>query len=450
MINLRSNQIEPVRIGTEFFLSESKQPSLMVEPVAFGKSVVIAHIVNNIQHLGKTLVLQPSKELLEQNYDKFIQLGGSASVYSASLNSKKFDNVTYATIGSIAKIGAQFKELGYKFLIIDEADRYPRDKESMLGKFLSDSEIKSILGFTATPFKLQSNMVNPTNWTPMSKTVMLTTRNKNGVFWKDIIHITQIEDIIKDKYWCDLQFETYSFDVSLLVYNSSRSDYTDASIDLAYKTQNLEEKIIHKIKFSSRKSIVVFVGSVEHAKALENKILNSKAIYGDMSKSDRDTYIKAFREGKIRVLINVNVLSVGFDAPCIDMIIQARPTSSVSLYYQQQGRGVRLGNKSNCLIVDLVGNMEKFGPISSFKFIFKKKWILTSEDNIITDIPIDEIGTHKITEISQEDQKDIISFGKYKGMKVSQTPKSWRDWMLENFKFDKKTQFIKNQILALK
>ena len=118
-MKLRDNQIEPVRIGIEFFTKEYPRPSLMVEPVAFGKSVVIAHIAKGIS--SKTLILQPSKELLEQNYGKFKALGGEASIYSASMKQKEFGDVTYATIGSIKSIGRQFSD--YENLIIDEADK---------------------------------------------------------------------------------------------------------------------------------------------------------------------------------------------------------------------------------------------------------------------------------------------------------------------------------------
>ena len=82
-MKLRENQIEPVTIGVEFFKLPKMAPSIIVAPTAFGKSIVIAHIARGIGE--KVLVLQPSKELLEQNYNKFIFFGGDASIYSASM-----------------------------------------------------------------------------------------------------------------------------------------------------------------------------------------------------------------------------------------------------------------------------------------------------------------------------------------------------------------------------
>jgi len=83
-------------------------------------------------------VLQPSKELLEQNYQKYCTLCGeefdfNAGIYSASFNKKEIAQITYATIGSITKLGAQFKEMGFTKMLIDEAHLYPREADSMLG-----------------------------------------------------------------------------------------------------------------------------------------------------------------------------------------------------------------------------------------------------------------------------------------------------------------------------
>ena len=86
MLELRPNQIEPVRLGIEYFKERKPVPSIIVAPTAFGKSIVIAQIAKGVGE--RLLVIQPSKELLEQNYDKFINLGGEASIYSAAMGEK--------------------------------------------------------------------------------------------------------------------------------------------------------------------------------------------------------------------------------------------------------------------------------------------------------------------------------------------------------------------------
>lgn len=446
-MNLRKNQIEPVKIGIEFFSKENPKPSLMVEPVAFGKSVVIAHIAKGIS--GKTLILQPSKELLEQNYGKFKALGGEASIYSASMKQKEFGDVTYATIGSIKNIGKQFSD--YQNLIIDEADRYPRTVDSMLGKFMLLSGIKKVLGFTATPFKLQTNSVNMESYSIIK---LLTSKSKHGNFFKEIIHITQIQEIIEDKYWAPLQYEQYDFKSGELVYNSTKAEYTDDSIKKAYEDNRIGDRIVKKINDlgNSRKSIVVFVPTVDEAKSLWNRIKSSIVVYGDMPTKEREIAVQLFKSQQVQVAINVNVLSIGFDYPEIDCIILGRPTASLSLCYQQIGRGTRIHpNKNDCLIIDFVGNTKKFGKIEDLYFKKGNIWKLYGTNGILlTGIPITSIG--EVTEESEKKasiQKEIrkepvvpgkvrISFGKFSGKYVHEAPPWWRNWVLKNI--DNETQ----------
>ena len=154
-MQLRENQVLPVQNGVEFFKSKKAEPSVIVAPTAFGKSIVIAAIAKEVGE--RLLIIQPSKELLEQNYNKFIGLGGEASIYSAAMNEKEIGSVTYATIGSIVKIAYRFKSLGISKVIIDECDRFPREPGGMLRKFLTNAGITHVLGLTATPLKLQTN-----------------------------------------------------------------------------------------------------------------------------------------------------------------------------------------------------------------------------------------------------------------------------------------------------
>ena len=434
----------------------------MVIHVAFCKSVVKAHIAKGVS--GSTLILQPSKELLEQNYGKFKALGGEASIYSASMKQKEFGDVTYATIGSIKSIGEQFSD--YENLIIDEADRYPRTADSMLGKFLEKSKIKKVLGFTATPFKLQTNSVNMESY---SITKLLTSRSKHGNFFKDIIHVTQIQDIIKDKYWASLEYQQYDFKTGELVYNTTKAEYTDESIKKAYEDNHIGDRIVEKIKElgSSRKSIVVFVPTVDEAKSLWNRIKSSVVIYGDMPAKEREQTVQLFKSQTVQVAINVNVLSIGFDYPEIDCIILGRPTASLSLSYQQMGRGTRLHpNKESCLIIDFVGNTKKFGRIEDLRFKKDNIWKLYGTNGILlTGIPIDSIG--EITEESEKKvlvQKEIrkqppipgkvrISFGKFSGKFVHEAPPWWRNWVLKNIDSDTqdpKFRPVLDEIIRLK
>lgn len=354
MIQLRTNQYEPIQKAIEFFKEEKPKPSLIVLPTAWGKSILTAYVALNCN--DRLLVLQPSKELLEQNITKYFalcnELSANVGIYSASFNRKEIAKITYATIGSIKNLGERFKEMGFTKMLIDEAHLYPREADSMLGRFLKDSGITHVLGITATPVKLQQNYDQ--NGGTFSKLVMLTSRSKKGNFFKEIIHVGQVSEMVELGFWSKLKYEASDFDSSLLVYNTSKSEFTEESVLRAYNANGGAQNIIEALDtHTDRKHILVFCPSVQDAIDLSRKYAGSAVIYGDMKPADRQSIINSFKEGKIRVIFNVRVLSTGFDYTGIDCIILGISTASIALYYQIIGRATRIDSeKEDALIVD--------------------------------------------------------------------------------------------------
>ena len=456
-MKLRDYQLEPVAIGIEFFNTPKMAPSIIVAPTAFGKSIVIAYIAKGINE--KVLVIQPSKERLEQNYNKLINLGGKASIYSASMGEKEIGDITYATIGSIINIAWKFRELGITKVIIDECDRYPRDKNGQLRKFIDGMKASHVLGLTATPLKLQTNM---SETGPYSKLVMLTNRSKHGAFFKHIIHVSQIEEIVKMGFWAPLEYQSYDFNTGALVYNSSGAEYTNDSIARAYENQNLQDKIVKKVReLQDRKSILIAVPTIEQATQLAGKIPSAAVVHGETPTGERNRIIEEFRNQKIRVIVQVNVLTVGFDYPELDCLITGRPTASISWWYQFVGRGTRIhDNKQNCLVVDFVGAVDKFGKVESLYYKEDEDgiWELYGENKKkLTGIPMHEIGIHleggiNLSEQRNEEgeiQKIYMTFGKYANKPVASIPPYYRKWLLDNIKWNPYNQKIKDEILRL-
>lgn len=444
MITLRPNQKEPICKATAFFNEKRPAPSLIVLPTAWGKSILTAFVANEIE--DKLLVIQPSKELLEQNYKKYVSLcgdfGAQAGVYSASFGRKDINKITYATIGSIKKIGKTFKQLGFKKMLIDEAHLYPREADSMLGTFLEDSEISHVLGITATPIKLQAN--TGLDGERFSKLVMLTSRSKKGNFFKDIVHVSQVQEMIELGFWSKLVYKTSGFDSSQLVYNSSKSEFTEDSMQRAFAANDIHNQIKQELDVNSdRKHILAFVPSIDEAIQFAQEYPNSAAIYSGMHASERERVISEFRKGNIRVIFNVRVLSTGFDYTKIDCIILGISTASIALYYQILGRGTRIDDeKENCLISDLAGNVDRFGKVEDITFEKERIWkMYGTGGRLLSGIPIHEIGTVKKGDAEKSIRQnnsigkplDTMPFGKYKGESFKDIPKEYREWMLKSF-----------------
>lgn len=428
---------------------------MIVLPTAWGKSILTAYVAKHTN--DRLIVLQPSKELLEQNYKKYLHLCdgfANAGIYSASFGRKDIAQVTYATIGSIKALGEKFKRLGFTKMLIDEAHLYPREANSMLGTFLKDSGITHVLGITATPVKLQTNRDMEGN--TFSKLVMLTSRSKKGNFYKDIIHVGQVQEMVQLGYWSPLKYEVAGFDDSLLVFNSSKSEYTEESVQLAYDANGGTQSVIDALDaHPERQHVLAFVPSVQDAKDLSARYPNSAVIYGDMDKKERAETIERSRAGLIRVIFNVRVLSTGFDYTGIDCIIFGLSTASIALYYQIIGRGTRIDpNKEDCLICDLGGNVRRFGRVEDIIFEKGKLWrMFGSGGRLLSGIPIHDIGKYTREDTQAVDEKanapiEIMPFGKYKGERITDIPLDYRQWMMRAFDWNARNEKLRKSIVA--
>lgn len=456
MIKLRENQTEPIDKAIRFFREEKPVPSLIVLPTAWGKSILTAYVA---KYCGdRLIVLQPSKELLEQNFKKYVTLcdgfGTDAGIFSASMGRKEIRPITYATIGSIKNLGAKFKELGFTKMLIDEAHLYPRESTSMLGGFLKDSGITHVLGITATPVKLQTD--RDQNGNTFSKLVMLTSRSKKGNFFKQIIHVGQVQEMVRLGFWSRLVYERQEFDGSLLVFNSSKSEYTEESVQMAYDANGGTDSIIGALEaHRERKHILAYVPSVQDAIDLSHRYPNSGVVYGEQDKTERETAIERFKAGELRVLFNVRVLSTGFDFTGIDCLVLGISTASISLYYQIIGRGTRIDEgKSDCLVCDLGGNIDRFGRVEDITFEQGKMWrMFGTGGRLLSGIPIHDIGKYTredtaIVDSGQYAPIEVMPFGKYKGSRLKDLPTEYKQWMLRTFDWNERNEKLRKSLIA--
>ena len=443
MITLRENQVEPIKKAVDFFAEKNPRPSLIVLPTAWGKSILTAHVAAGTA--DNIIVLQPSKELLEQNYSKYVNLCGGfgmdAEIYSASFRSKRIGRVTYATIGSIKNLGGMFKNLGFSKMIIDEAHLYPREADSMLGTFLRDSGITHVLGITATPVKLQQGYDR--DGSTISKLVMLTSRSKKGNFFKKIIHVGQVEEMVRLGYWSPLKYEVSGFDGTLLRYNTAKSEYTEESVQMAFDANGGLGGVTATLEaHPERRHVLAFVPSVEDALTLARQYPESGAVYGEQDKGERERTVADFRAGRLRVLFNVRVLSTGFDYTGIDCIVLGISTASIALYYQIIGRATRIDpDKKDALIVDLGGNVERFGHVEDIVFEQGHIWrMYGTGGRLLSGIPISELGTvtrQKVKAMEEEYDRPLetMPFGKYKGTRIADMPLDYLRWMADNIQW---------------
>lgn len=386
---LRDYQKEAVIAGVKFLKSEEKKyNAIEVLPTGSGKSLIIANVIINLD--APALVFQPSKEILEQNFNKLRSYGYGATIYSASFNSKVISNITYATIGSVKNSPELFRR--FKYIIVDECHgvNSKHDKKTGIPKGMYNQFFKligdiKILGFTATPYRMSTDGFGGTM-------LKFLTRTRPRIF-KELIYFIDNGVLFERGYLAKLKYYSIAgFDRSRLRINSTGADFTEKSVREYYKSSNFSDKILDIVKrllSAKRKNILVFTSFVEESQYLADRIPGAAIVTAQTKKSERDRIINDFRKGIIKCVCNVGILTTGFDYPELETVVLARATMSLALYYQMIGRGIRPHpKKESTWVIDLCKNVELFGKIEDFKIEDggNGKWFVRNKFKQLTNV----------------------------------------------------------------
>jgi DNA repair protein RadD len=377
---LRDYQRDAVIAGVNFLKSDADYNAIEVLPTGSGKSLIIANIVGAL--CAPTLVFQPSKEILEQNYQKLISYGYRASIYSASFDSKVVSNITFATIGSVKNKAELFKH--FKYIIVDEC-HFVNAKKGMYRDFLNMLKGSKALGLTATPYRLSSDGFG-------GSILKFLTRTRPRIF-QDLIYFVNNGELFEKGFLAKLQYHSVNgFDRNQLQINSTGADYTDKSLKEYYERIDFKSKVlkvIERLNDIKRKNILVFTRFVDESEYLVKNIPNSAIVTAETKKPERERIINAFRKGEIKTVCNVGILKTGFDYPELETVVLARATMSLALYYQMIGRGIRPHpNKPYSMIIDLCKNFELFGKIEDFTIENggNGKWYISNKKRQLTNV----------------------------------------------------------------
>ncbi len=358
MLKLRPYQQAAVDATLRHF-RRSRDPALIVLPTGAGKSVVIAELARVAR--GRVLVLAHVKELVEQNHQKFASYGLPGGIYSAGLQQKDSDEkVIFGGIQSVAKAPKEFfKE--FSLLVIDECHRVSDAVDTqylgVIEQLRKENPELCILGLTATPYRLDTGWIYNYHADGYMRT------DERRTFKRCVFELT-LAQMIREKFLTppvQIDAPVASYDFSSLNLPPGKTSYSTAEIDAILKDQaRITPVIVRNIVelAKERRGVLIFSASVSHAKEVL-KLLpyrESAMVLGDTSIEERDEIVDAFKAQKIKYLVNVSVLTTGFDAPHVDLIAILRPTESVSLYQQIVGRGLRLfEGKRDCLVLDYTG-----------------------------------------------------------------------------------------------
>ncbi len=379
-------------------LSESPTRFLIQLPTGSGKTRIMMEILVRLRELefeqGKetTIVwLAHSTELLEQAIDtlktvwgykgsgraRIVRLFGSYALKGTELTNtfifaslQKFGHLDAKPHNLINKISENLS-----LIVIDEAHKISAPSYLKALNLLTNDKT-SVVGVTATPGRSVFDGRQNRNLAAIFKGRLLKP-NLGANPIKTLRNMGVLSEVVHIEIQTGLRFD-FEFNEDEL-----EIDFTNRSIkgiaESSERNQIIAETIKSEVELGN--PVIVFSCNVEHSKMLCALLAvgGVKSSYIDHTKSygARKKTISDFRGGVLDVIVNYGVLSTGFDAPRIRTVVVTRPTTSIVLYSQMIGRGLRgeaVGGNKYCRVIDINDNFERYGDLEKVYSHFSEFW----------------------------------------------------------------------------
>ena len=371
MITLRDYQEESLSKLFEYWEHDKGNAPIIAAPTGSGKSLIVAEFCRRVctesPHV-KIMVLAHVRELLTQNESELRNLWPEAStgIYSSGLGKKQtMAQITFAGIQSVYSHVFDFEKID--IIIVDECHLIPRDADTRYGKFFKDMKRANpgvaIFGLSASPYRLDSGMLH---------------EGKNALF-DGIAYAVDIKKLIQDGYLVNVISKGGVCKIDLNGIKIQAGDYAPGELAHAADSPELIASAVNEIvKYGEdRNAWLLFCSGVEHAEHVANEVrkhnINCEVVTGDTPKEERDSIISRFKNGKLRCIANVGVMTTGINIPRCDLIALLTSTRSTGKYIQMVGRSMRIyPGKKNALLLDYGGNVIEHGPIDAVNPVKRK------------------------------------------------------------------------------
>jgi len=372
-VALRWYQDEAIESIYDYFSNNSGNPVIAM-PTGTGKS----HIISGFHQRAfsaypyqRWLNLVHVKELVAQNAKKLVNSWPTAPIGINSAGLRQRDTqqaIIYAGIGSVYR---KPEALGHRdIVLIDECHLVSPKAETMYASTIAAlREINpalKVVGLTATPYRLGQGRITD-----------------GGLFTDICYDMTTVDGfarLLAERFLAPVYPKKTKTELDVSNVSMRNGDFAKSQLQNAVNvSQTTYNAVLEMCELGyDKQSWLVFASGIEHAENVAN-VLNQLGVPSAAVHSktpDRDAVIADFKAGKLRAVVNNNVLTTGFDHPPIDMIGMLRPTMSPGLWVQMLGRGTRPSpetGKQGCLVLDFAGNTRRLGPINDPHIPKKKK-----------------------------------------------------------------------------
>lgn len=344
-----------------------------------GKTLLMAFLAKHVfERGGRVVQLARQPILAKQNYDEMYECGIPAALYAAKYNRRQVAQVTVTTEGTIANALHDMAK-PVDLLLLDECHMLnPEDEDTQMNaiiRHLDDVTSKAgrkmhVIGLTGSPFRGVTPLTSFDFWHDTVFNIGTDKLTELGYLSVPVFGFADADDDTLDFSGVETRSGSWEF---------SEKDLDEIAMSDAGKKKlvNILMQVIEKTK--DRNQRIVFASTKRHAREIRRILIAlgiEKSRIGlvtdDSSEAEKDRVIKLSKEGKLDWLINVSVLTTGFNSPLIDVVVYLRPIGSLVLLIQSMGRGARLleewmkeagFHKENYLVLDYAGVFDRLGHL---------------------------------------------------------------------------------------
>jgi superfamily II DNA or RNA helicase len=338
-LNFSTLQLRPYQIEAQRAIVESRKRGLRAQLVSLatglGKSVVIATLPEllELRPTDVTLVVAHRDELIQQLVEKMKAQNPDAVVGVEKADAVATDDCTIVVATVQTLTGARLTRFATKFgrriavLVIDEAHHAAAPTyRAILDKILLKRPDALVIGFTATPNRGDGAQL--------------------AEIFPDTVYSMDARAAILAGYLVPVKSYAVATETDLDAVASRAGDFVLGQLADAVDNDERNAAVLEAYQtLTPGKKTLVFTASVEHARHVatlfKNAGINAAFASGETPTAERETIVAGFRGSKIDVLVNCGLYLEGFDVPSVEVIINARPTKSTTLYTQVTGRGLR-------------------------------------------------------------------------------------------------------------
>lgn len=342
--------------------------ALLQLPTGAGKTICFAELIRRWLQLYKMRIgiLAHRGELVTQARDKLITVWPEAPIGLASAGvSSRVSTREDVTIGTIQTLARRAEIDPLDLIIIDEAhmiDPKGGPRKSQYQKFIDHMEALHpevrVLGVTATPYRLGHGHIYGNKC-----------RKSRFNWFEKLTFKVDLDDLIDQGYLAPIRAkEAEDISSDLAAIKTTAGDYNQGQLgEMMSRSVHVRTAVKAYEEYGeNRQHVLIFCVTIEHAElvkaAFKQAGYMAGVVHSKLSKAERRVTLEAFDRGGLQVLVNVGILTEGWDSPAVDLVMLCRPTKSPALFVQMIGRGTRTApGKQDVLVLDLGGNFAEHG-----------------------------------------------------------------------------------------